>query len=88
MFLLYMDGTADGNSSGMLNNCTCDIYRFIIFHFVGLSELGTEVIKAFIMPKVRAIGERIEGYLDGPALTNVDRISASHVKQLIVVSIS
>ncbi|KAI9553713.1 hypothetical protein GHT06_021644 [Daphnia sinensis] len=32
---------------------------------VGLSELGTEVIKAFIIPKIRAIGERIEPYLDG-----------------------
>ncbi|KAI9551036.1 hypothetical protein GHT06_006055 [Daphnia sinensis] len=32
---------------------------------VGLSELGTEVIKAFIIPKICAIGERIEPYLDG-----------------------
>lgn len=51
---------------------------------VGLSELGNEVIKALIMPKIRGIGERIESYLDVPNPTPVDRISASHVKQLIV----
>ena len=37
------------------------------------------------MPKIRGIGERIESYLDVPNPTPVDRISASHVKQLIVV---
>lgn len=51
---------------------------------VGLSELGTEVIKAFFVPKIRAIGERIEPYLDGPGLGNADRIAATHIKQLII----
>jgi len=52
---------------------------------LGLSELGTEVIKAFFIPKIRAIGERIEPYLDGPGLGNADRIAATHIKQLIIV---
>lgn len=51
---------------------------------VGLSELGTEVIKAFIIPKIRAIGERIEPYLDGTGQANADRIAASHIKQLTI----
>ncbi|XP_057371270.1 transcription initiation factor TFIID subunit 6-like isoform X2 [Daphnia carinata] len=51
---------------------------------VGLSELGTEVIKAFIIPKIRAIGERIELYLDGSGQANADRIAASHIKQLTI----
>ncbi|XP_046445654.1 transcription initiation factor TFIID subunit 6-like [Daphnia pulex] len=51
---------------------------------VGLSELGTEVIKAFIIPKIRAIGERIELYLDGTGQANADRIAASHIKQLTI----
>jgi transcription initiation factor TFIID subunit 6 len=59
---------------------------FYSFPFIlGLSELGTEVIKAFFIPKIRAIGERIEPYLDGPGLGNADRIAATHIKQLIVV---
>lgn len=59
-----------------------------IFQFcqiTGLSELGTEVIKAFIIPKIRAIGERIELYLDGTGQANADRIAASHIKQLTIV---
>ncbi|KAI9565631.1 hypothetical protein GHT06_009423 [Daphnia sinensis] len=51
---------------------------------VGLSELGTEVIKAFIIPKIRAIGERIEPFLDGTGQANADRIAASHIKQLTI----
>jgi hypothetical protein len=47
--------------------------------------LGTEVIKAFIIPKIRAIGERIELYLDGTGQANADRIAASHIKQLTIV---
>ncbi|KAI9560526.1 hypothetical protein GHT06_011461 [Daphnia sinensis] len=54
---------------------------------VGLSVLGTELIKAFIIPKIRAIGERIEPYLDGTGQAiNADRIAASHIKQLTIVS--
>jgi len=58
---------------------------FLILSLLGLSELGTEVIKAFFVPKIRAIGERIEPYLDGPGLGNADRIAATHIKQLIIV---
>ncbi len=50
----------------------------------GLSELGPEVIKAFIVPKVRSIGERIEPFLEGVG-QNADRIAASHIKQLTIV---
>ncbi|EFX68849.1 hypothetical protein DAPPUDRAFT_259554 [Daphnia pulex] len=51
---------------------------------VGSSKLGTEVIKAFIIPKIRAIGGRIELYLDGTGQANADRIAASHIKQLTI----
>ena len=61
---------------------------FKICEFTGLSELGTEVIKAFIIPKIRAIGERIELYLDGTGQANADRIAASHIKQLTIVRLS
>jgi len=51
---------------------------------VGLSELGPEVIKAFFIPKIRAIGERIEPYLDGSCLRSADQSAAQHVRQLTV----
>jgi len=64
-------------------------FFFILFRKItGLSELGTEVIKAFIIPKIRAIGERIELYLDGTGQANADRIAASHIKQLTIVRLS
>lgn len=54
---------------------------------LGLSELGTEVIKAFFIPKIRPIGERIEPFLDGAPLTNAERIAATHIKQLFIVNL-
>jgi hypothetical protein len=55
----------------------------------GLSGLGPEVIKAFISPEFRTIGERIEGLskysLDGPGLTNAGRISANHINWKVKV---
>nr|CAD7593101.1 unnamed protein product [Timema genevievae] len=52
----------------------------------GLSELGTEVIKVFILPRVKNISERIEAAIEGPVLSNVDKIAAGHIKHLLVVS--
>jgi len=51
---------------------------------VGLSELGPEVIKAFLIPKIRAIGARIEPYLDGSSSRNADQSAAQHVKSQTV----
>nr|CAD7569480.1 unnamed protein product [Timema californicum] len=50
----------------------------------GLSELGTEVIKVFILPRVKNISERIEAAIEGPVLSNVDKIAAGHIKHLLV----
>lgn len=55
---------------------------------VGLHELGTEVTKAFVLPRVKAIGDRIRISLDGPFLSHVDKIAAEHMKQLIVVRVA
>ncbi|XP_067014277.1 transcription initiation factor TFIID subunit 6 isoform X5 [Anabrus simplex] len=50
----------------------------------GLSELGTEVTKVFILPRVKEISERIEHALEGPILSNIDKIAAGHIKHLLV----
>nr|CAD7405325.1 unnamed protein product [Timema cristinae] len=52
----------------------------------GLSELGTEVIKVFILPRVKNISERIEAAIEGPVLSNVDKIAAGHIKHLLVTT--
>ena len=54
--------------------------------FTGLSELGTEVIKVFILPRVKQIADRIENPLEGQVLSNIDKIAAGHIKHLLLVS--
>lgn len=54
---------------------------FTVIIFLGLSELGSEVVKVFIVPKVKAIGDRLENCSSG------DKIAVGHIKHLILVSI-
>ncbi|XP_030747888.1 transcription initiation factor TFIID subunit 6 [Sitophilus oryzae] len=49
----------------------------------GLSELGTEVTRIFILPKIKNIGARIETHLEGNLVSNSDKIASGHIKQLI-----
>ncbi|KAJ8929520.1 hypothetical protein NQ314_017778 [Rhamnusium bicolor] len=50
----------------------------------GLSELGTEVVRIFILPKIKSIGARIETHLEGPLVSSIDKIASGHIKQLLV----
>ncbi len=52
----------------------------------GLNELGTEVIKSFILKVVKAIGTRLEFCIDGVGHTQADKISAGRIRQLLAVS--
>lgn len=57
----------------------------------GLSELGPEVIKVFVIPKIKYISSRIEQYLELPSMTfqnNVDKIASDHIKHLMVKSLA
>ncbi|XP_015109441.1 transcription initiation factor TFIID subunit 6 isoform X2 [Diachasma alloeum] len=54
----------------------------------GLCELGPEVIKALVIPKIKIISERIEGCVDGAALSNVDKNAAGHIKSGLVKSVA
>lgn len=55
--------------------------------FSGLSELGTEVVKVFVLPRVKQVIDRIEIAIEGPVLSNIDKIAAGHIKHLLVVSL-
>lgn len=50
----------------------------------GLSELGPEVIKVFIMPKVKYIADRIEPYLEYNSVGPAEKIAAGHIKLILV----
>ncbi|KAK5647087.1 hypothetical protein RI129_005551 [Pyrocoelia pectoralis] len=50
----------------------------------GLSELGTEVIKTFILPHIKNIGARIEVHLEGSLISNLDKVASGHIKALLV----
>lgn len=49
----------------------------------GLSELGAEVVKVFIIPKIKAIGDRIEN-----CTSSSDKIAVGHIKHLILKVVS
>ncbi|XP_035780143.1 transcription initiation factor TFIID subunit 6-like [Anopheles albimanus] len=50
----------------------------------GLSELGTEVIKVFIIPRLRFISERVEVLLQGTTtISNTDKIAAGHIRAML-----
>lgn len=49
----------------------------------GLSELGSEVIKVFIIPRIKFVSERIEPHLHGIMVSNTDKIAAGHIRTII-----
>lgn len=50
----------------------------------GLCELGPEVIKALVIPKIKSVSDRIESCIEGQGLS-VDKNGAGHIKTLLVV---
>nr|CAH7741909.1 unnamed protein product [Callosobruchus chinensis] len=49
----------------------------------GLAELGAEVARIFVLPRVKSIGARIES-VETNMVSNTDRIASGHIKQLLV----
>ena len=52
----------------------------------GLSELGPEVIKAFVLPQVKPLGARLERLTEQAAISPADKLAMTHLKQLFAVS--
>uniref|UniRef100_A0AAZ3P8X1 Transcription initiation factor TFIID subunit 6 n=1 Tax=Oncorhynchus tshawytscha TaxID=74940 RepID=A0AAZ3P8X1_ONCTS len=50
----------------------------------GLSELGPDVIKTLILPRLTVEGARIKAVSDGPVVSNIDKIGADHVQSLLL----
>ena len=54
--------------------------------FAGLMELGPEVSKVFIFPRVKSIAERIDNISETPHPPPApDKIAANHIKLLLLV---
>ncbi|XP_065073837.1 transcription initiation factor TFIID subunit 6 isoform X2 [Ochlerotatus camptorhynchus] len=49
----------------------------------GLSELGTEVIKVFIIPRLKFISDRVEVHLQGSNISATDKIAAGHIRAML-----
>ncbi|XP_059479907.1 transcription initiation factor TFIID subunit 6 isoform X2 [Neocloeon triangulifer] len=47
----------------------------------GLSELGAEVVKVFLLPKIKIVSDRVEAHM---GISNADKIAAEHIKVLMV----
>ncbi|KAJ8401729.1 hypothetical protein AAFF_G00377000 [Aldrovandia affinis] len=50
----------------------------------GLSELGTDVIKTLILPRLISEGTRIKAVTEGPVISNIEKIGADHVQNLLL----
>ncbi|XP_033759737.1 transcription initiation factor TFIID subunit 6-like [Pecten maximus] len=49
----------------------------------GLGELGSEVIKSFLLPHVNSLGEHLKQTVDAVVLNNVDKIAADNIKKML-----
>lgn len=44
-----------------------------------------QVVKTFVVPYIKAEGERLQYALEGPLVNNVDKLAAERVKQSMLV---
>lgn len=44
-----------------------------------------QVIKTLILPRLSVEGARIKAVMDGPVVSNIDKIGAEHVQSLLLV---
>lgn len=45
----------------------------------------SQVIKTLILPRLQVEGERVRAVLEGPVVSNIDKIGADHVQSLLLV---
>ncbi|MBN3314813.1 TAF6 factor, partial [Atractosteus spatula] len=50
----------------------------------GLAELGPDVIKTLIIQRLQVEGARIKAVMEGPVVSNIDKIGAEHVQSLLL----
>ncbi|XKL65897.1 hypothetical protein PGB90_009317 [Kerria lacca] len=51
----------------------------------GLQELGPQLVKLYIIPRVKIISPRIDGILERPTSSNADKVAANQIKNILIV---
>lgn len=49
----------------------------------GLGELGTEVVKTFLIPRVKYVSDRMKATMEGLVVNNADKIAADNIKKAL-----
>ena len=55
-----------------------------VYYFYNVFLL--QVVKTFILPYTKSIGERLQYALDGPLINSMDKTAGDHLKVAVVVS--
>lgn len=55
------------------------------FFIVGLEALGPQLVKLYIVPRVKMISSRVDGVLEKPSSSNADKIAANQIKNQLIV---
>lgn len=56
------------------------IFMYLFF------KTNLQVIKSFLLPHVKDIGEKVKIVLEGPILNSADKIAAENIKKSLAVS--
>jgi len=51
----------------------------------GLAELGSEVVKVFVIPRIKDIGARLQVSMEGPGHTQAEKASGQRIENLLCV---
>lgn len=51
---------------------------------VGLGEQGQEVVKTFIVPHLKILGDRLKAVIDSPVVNSLDKLAVDHVKKILL----
>lgn len=54
--------------------------------FIGLAELGPQLVKLYIIPRVKPLVSRMDSMLEKPSTSNADRVAVTQIKSLLIVS--
>lgn len=49
----------------------------------GLGELGTEVVKTFLIPRVKYVSDRMKATMEGLVVNNADKIASENIKRAL-----
>ena len=72
-------------SDSARNDILLSPYRQNIFDSLGLAELGPQLVKLYIIPRVKPLVLRMDSMLEKPCTSNADRVAVTQIKSLLIV---